>query len=450
MTDRQYPLSPIFREKLAELIVSLPYLKTRGGFIVLSVTGPRAKDAVVAELQKGLKDQFQFKRVQWDLRIRDLIELFPASDAANTLYLVGNLEQALQEKETATYSLLIYQREFYGKNKRAVVYMLPEDFVYKGLIFKAADFWTFRAGSYHFFMDEDYTDIIKEKVTQELLWREKKSDELALLLEFLKSEEERQTPDQKRIADLLLGVGNAYLYLGKFPDALKTSQNALTFFKQSGDKRREVLELSIIGTIYYFTGQLQKSLALFNEVLDLFRQLGDKLGEAFLLSRMGLIFCDLNQPQKALETLQQGLALAKQLGDKCSESANLIGIGLVYNSLNEPQKTIPYLQHALKLFVQLGDKGGEAVELGRIGETYRQMGETQKALTYLLHSLELIRQLELDYQKPQILHSLGLVYLDLGEKEKALDYLHEALEIYKSIGHKQKEETILKSIEQIK
>jgi len=190
----EHTLSFKFQDDLKELVGQLRLTKNRGGFFLLSVSGPLAQKLIEEELYTKLKDEFKLKKILWNPEIRDLIELFPLEDRANTIYIVDGLENSLKEENgPAVYSLLNLTREFYSRRKKVVIYRLPLEILYKELQWKAPDFWSFRTASFEFYLHDDLISIIKEKVRSDLNEHVKKPDIIAFWEVLLETEKKAKS-----------------------------------------------------------------------------------------------------------------------------------------------------------------------------------------------------------------------------------------------------------------
>jgi len=100
---------------------------------------------------------------------------------------------------------------------------------------------------------------------------------------------------------------------------------------------------------YHKTEQLLKALPFYEQALSLYRQVGDKAGEARTLNNIGGVYQDLNQSQKALRSLEQALSLSRQVGNKPGEATSLGNIGMIEESKSRLPQANQYLRAALTI-----------------------------------------------------------------------------------------------------
>lgn len=454
MVEQEFPLTHKVREDLDKLVVLIRSSKGSGAPILLGFSGPVAQEAVKKELKQRLIDQFKFETIQWNPKIRGIEELFPKEDTGPTIYFVEGLEKNLQgsqEEVDAAYALLNFTREYYTKSKKTVLYCLPSDLIYKGIQWKAGDFWSFRAGTYDFFFEEDYTAEIREKISSELENYETPSDQIALYEEFLATERKKKNPDSIRVADLLVTLVDLYRKIGEPQKALPYSQEALEIARKLGDRPYEAYALNTIGSSYLELSQIHEALNYIQEAREKYRQLGDQKGESAALNNTASIYIALRQPEKALQFLQDAFDMANKVGYEDLLCTAKIGIARIYfANLGDYQKGLSLLEEAMETAQSFGYKDMISQILEDYGVIYIKQGHLQKALEFLLKSVEYSRQLKNKDAEAHTLWGIGTVYMKMGENQRALSQLQNARELYQQIGNKLKEEEISKLIEEIK
>ncbi|HLP45541.1 MAG TPA: tetratricopeptide repeat protein, partial [Candidatus Kapabacteria bacterium] len=341
------------RDDLKELVRMIGFLKERGGFLLLGTSGPEADQVVEAFLTNQLKEPFHLKKVLWRSGIKELAELFPLADPIDTVYLVNGLEVGLQEDNGGTLTLLNLTREFYTRHKKIVVYCLPTDIVYKEIQWKAVDFWSFRTASFDFFLEEDYRAMLKEKVAKDLEGYERDEEKVVYLEDMLKEERAKEKPDKRKLGGILSDLGVLYGNHDKYKDALKYFEDALSLYKELGDKKGESIQIGNIGLSYQALGQSQKALIYLEEALAVSREIGYKQGEANQLGNIGVIYSNFSQPEEALKYLQEALVLNSEIGNKYGEANQLVNIGVIYQDFGQPEKALKYYKDALSFFQEL-------------------------------------------------------------------------------------------------
>src|SRR5690606_24688563 len=88
------------------------------------------------------------------------------------------------------------------------------------------------------------------------------------------------------------------------PSALEYYKQALSLFRQMGDKRSEAATLTNIGGIYDVLGDKHKALDYFEQTADLLHQVGDRWTESLPRYNIARVHEDLGNLAAAEEQLQ--------------------------------------------------------------------------------------------------------------------------------------------------
>jgi CHAT domain-containing protein/Tfp pilus assembly protein PilF len=241
------------------------------------------------------------------------------------------------------------------------------------------------------------------------------------------------TTDRKAEADRLLQQGNEQYQNGRFAEVVQSMQQALTIYREIGDRTGESLTLKNLGLVYSRLGDYSRSLDYYQQALVINQQIGDKAGEATVLNSLGSVYSNLGEYSRSLEYYQQALPLNQAVGDKLGEATILRNIGEVYRLLGEYPQAIKFLQEALTLRLEIKDRAGEGSILGSIGAVYRDLGQYERAFEFLKKALSISREIRSRSGEGAILNNLGLVLFNQGQYQQALKLFQEAAQISTAI-----------------
>jgi tetratricopeptide (TPR) repeat protein len=93
--------------------------------------------------------------------------------------------------------------------------------------------------------------------------------------------------------------------------------------------------LSQEGVIFYQQAQYRDAIKQFQEALTCYRQSGDRSGEGICLNNIGVNYDSLGEYEEALEYYQQALVIDRDVGNQPEEATALNNIGVTYHSLGE-------------------------------------------------------------------------------------------------------------------
>jgi len=68
--------------------------------------------------------------------------------------------------------------------------------------------------------------------------------------------------------------------------------------------------------IYYHLGEYAAALNYYEQALTIFREIGDRAEEGTTLNNIGLIYASLGEYVVALDYFQQALTLRREIGDR--------------------------------------------------------------------------------------------------------------------------------------
>ncbi|MBD2483685.1 CHAT domain-containing tetratricopeptide repeat protein [Planktothrix sp. FACHB-1365] len=243
------------------------------------------------------------------------------------------------------------------------------------------------------------------------------------------------TPEQKKAeADRLLIQGVEEYYRSQYRQALQSSQQALTIYREIGDRGGEGSALGNLGIAYCSLGQYQQAIDYHQQGLTIAREIGDRHGEGSDLGSLGNAYSSLGQYQLAIEYYQQGLTIAREIGDRHGEGNALGNLGIAYRFLGQYQQAIDYYQQALTIAREIGDRRGEGTALGNLGIAYCSLGQYQQAIDYHQQGLTIAREIGDRHGEGSDLGSLGNAYSSLGQYQLAIEYYQQGLTIAREIG----------------
>jgi CHAT domain-containing protein/tetratricopeptide (TPR) repeat protein len=245
----------------------------------------------------------------------------------------------------------------------------------------------------------------------------------------------REIGDRSSEGETLSNIGQTYDSLGQYEQALDFYQQALPVLQEVGDQDGEALVTYLIGYIYHIWQDFPQALEHYQQALTVAREIGDSSLESAILGNTGVVYDSLGQYQQALDHYQPMLALAQKNGDRAREGTALNNIGGAYRRLGQYSQALEYLQQALTIAEELNDRPGEGIALGNIGQVYESLGQYEQALEYDQQALAILREVGDPAGEATTLTNIGVVYQHLAQQTQALDYYQQALVILQEIGN---------------
>ncbi|MBD1814937.1 CHAT domain-containing protein [Microcoleus vaginatus DQ-U2] len=228
---------------------------------------------------------------------------------------------------------------------------------------------------------------------------------------------------RKAEAERLLQQGTQQFNISQFREALQFWEQALTIYREIGDRKGEAASLGNLGAAYRSLGQFHRAIEFHQQQLEISREIGEGQAEANSLGSLGNAYYSLGQFHKAIDFYKQLLKISQEIGYRQGEAISLGNLGASYYSLGQFHKASEFHQQYLEISREIGNRQGEAISLGNLGNAYQSLGQYQEAITFYKQSLEIQREIG-DRQGESIaLNNLGENLLktnQLTESETAL------------------------------
>lgn len=200
------------------------------------------------------------------------------------------------------------------------------------------------------------------------------------------------------VAAIDVSIGNIYLSLSRFDEAVFSYQKALTVFKSSkGDNHPSVASVFVrLADLYYKTGKLRESRSYCENALRIYAKPvpGTTAEEiASGMTEISAIYESFNEPEEALKLLQKAMKL---LEDKAGQQSTIAGIearmGVMFYMLGRYEEARGAFESAVAKLRASGEKksaffgvvlnqmGLACVQLFKIGEAAELFEEARGIL----------------------------------------------------------------------
>lgn len=196
----------------------------------------------------------------------------------------------------------------------------------------------------------------------------------------------------------------------------------------------------------YRAGNFREALQLWQQALTIYRQNGDRLHESETLTNMGFAYANLSNYKQALEYSQQGLNVARAISQRNLESLALYSMGSAYEGQSNYNKAIEAYDQSLKIAREINDLRTEAQVLRALANAYESQANYGQAVEVNLQSLKVARKANDLREEGRIWHSLGTLYDKLGDKQEALKAYQTSLKISRQVPDRATESIVLLSL----
>jgi tetratricopeptide (TPR) repeat protein len=453
-----------------DLIVSIEAKKQGLSLLIAVCDNANFRDEIISQYEAELQPEFYPYRVK-------LARGEPSLKAA--IYQLVNREEYLQQGGKAVITVtgaeqLYFLRMGEERSEQEIFFGYLQwtrealrDFPYPivlwvtnqiltNLIKKASDFWSWRAGVFHFVSRKKNTVSSKEIAPIRSVFSESElsgfDDENPYFLpiedlrQFIYQKEQQGVKDSSlaTLYSRLGGIYNRRLDRGECEDYRKEKELAIEYFTKAVELQKELglekdLATSInnLAALYESQGRYSEAEPLFLQALELTqRLLGDEHPDvATSLNNLAFLYRSQGRYSEAEPLFLQALELRQRLlGDEHpSVATSFNNLALLYHSQGRYSEAEPLFLQALELRQRLlGDEHPDiATSLNNLAALYSFQGRYSEAEPLFLQALEL-RQRLLGDEHPSVaasINNLAALYHSQGRYSKAEPLCQTALKI---------------------
>jgi CHAT domain-containing protein/Tfp pilus assembly protein PilF len=230
-----------------------------------------------------------------------------------------------------------------------------------------------------------------------------------------------------------ISVGRIRSQLRQYTEAIDSYRRAREIFQQVGDKRTEMAVLVLLGQAYLDLGQFQDALFPLQQAQEAARTLKDTHAEAEGFKILAFLSDMLGNVDNVQKYYLQALELYQQDGNLQQEAFILAEIGRFHQYMSKYDEALNFYHQALGKYRAAKDRKGEGEILATIGEVYRWFGDNENALRWYRDALEASKAARDVAGTVQTLAQLFLVEAWLGNEEALSEHVSEAEKAEKEI-----------------
>ena len=243
---------------------------------------------------------------------------------------------------------------------------------------------------------------------------------------------------EDKIATCLSHLGGIYKSVGSYNRAIEYLEEALEIDKRLGMEDKAAIRLSNIGDVYDSQGQYDKAIEYLEDVLRINKKLGMEADAAIRLNSIGRVLETQGKYGRAIEYFEKALNIDRKLEQDDKISIGLANIGNIFKSGKQYDTAIKYYENALDIDKKLGQGDKVVLQLANIGGVYETQGKYVKAWKYYEEALDTAETVNQDNNIAIGLANIGNIFKYWGQHEVTIKYYEKALAINKKLGHEDK------------
>jgi LuxR family maltose regulon positive regulatory protein len=199
-----------------------------------------------------------------------------------------------------------------------------------------------------------------------------------------------------RLATALNNVGVNLHCRGRYNEALKTLEEALTVAREAGHPRAEAAALDSLGDVHRDLGDLRHALDLHQQSLKVARQAGEADAEIRVLNAMSEDHRLKGELDKAWDLARASLAASQIQRLSFHAGRAQLSLGVICHERGEAQEALGWLEKARQRMERSGTKHELAKVHFHLAQAHFLLKEFQSARRHLLQLLSLLDELGYD------------------------------------------------------
>jgi serine/threonine protein kinase/tetratricopeptide (TPR) repeat protein len=239
------------------------------------------------------------------------------------------------------------------------------------------------------------------------------------------------TRGERQRCRLVGGIGKVQLGTGRYEEAAKSFQEALSLARSIGDKRLQAEALNHLGASAGRSTRYQEAVDYFREAIKLDRDLGDRFATGAKLGNMGMTYAAIGLYRRAERYLRKALELHEATVQPDMLNRVVVHLGEVVAALGDPEAARTLLDEAARAAAGRGDLRTELRARIRLAQVMLDSDDEQgDAVAQIArHVLETARAEGLRTARCRALHVLALLAARTGDRDQAIAHEREAVEL---------------------
>ncbi len=231
------------------------------------------------------------------------------------------------------------------------------------------------------------------------------------------------TAEQRSLAraGALRGLTRLYLSLGDNANARRVAEEAVSLYRQAGDRRGLAFALVILAYPLEFLGERAQAEAGLHEAYGIARAEGDVYVMCRALNRLARVVVDLyNDPALPQAYVEESIRLAKGAGLRSQEAQAIEVLGVIAAHRNEHDMARRLFRESLAIYEEIGAPFNAILEKSNLAHLERRVGEYARALEYYRETIAAFRDIGQVGAVAHQLECFGFIALARQENERAL------------------------------
>ncbi|XP_028410403.1 tetratricopeptide repeat protein 28-like [Dendronephthya gigantea] len=235
-----------------------------------------------------------------------------------------------------------------------------------------------------------------------------------------------------------IDVGNAYVNLGHYDQAIDCFRNSLQIATAIGNQYGIARANMYLGDVYKRLKDYEKAISYLIESLKISTTIGNTYLMAESNRQLGNIYYSLGKGEIAISHWKKALELGTAIDNQGIIAKVNHSLSYTYVQLGRNDEALLCLEEALRLMTAIDDQKGIADANMSLGRFYQRTKDYKKAISFWKVSLEISTAISDQPSMAEQNRNLGDLYRCIEKWESAIDHYKKTLELGKPMGDQEK------------
>jgi tetratricopeptide (TPR) repeat protein len=222
---------------------------------------------------------------------------------------------------------------------------------------------------------------------------------------------------------LLNNIGVVYLEIGNYYVALKYFNDALRTEENNGNLSDESSTIANIGRTYIYMENCSAAITFLSVALHKIKQFGNKQSESQIYSNLGKAYHKLGCYPESIDFFNKALTCYREIDDQSSVSHTLAELGELYMHLNDFTAGKKYLEEGLNIALENEDEVNEVKNYTGLAALHLKFGEIEIADEFISKAVKLAEERKSYKELSRIFKLLSDGYLSIGNTAESMKNL---------------------------
>lgn len=231
----------------------------------------------------------------------------------------------------------------------------------------------------------------------------------------------------------LINMGNCYIQLGRYNEALNAFIESLKLKEQQGDQKGITNCMVNIGAVHYILKNNRESLDYYFRALERYQNDKNEMGQAQVYNNIGLIYMAEKKYDLADEAYHNSIKIYKVLDKQRKIGATLSNLGKNAMLQKDFAKAREYYNEYHTIAEKLNDKSSQSSNFTNLAGIEKETGNFDKALQYYFKAIELTDELGIIHDKDRMYLGIAETYLDKQNYKSAAEWFSKYITLRDSV-----------------